>query len=101
MIGWPIRTFFGKYQSGYDYITEDYVETDYFIFEGYPEVILEPVDQPLLFKAGCHIYAHTDLVYFSTVEIQPCLFRTFLTRINQCCRKISDISGALFTLRMR
>ena len=55
MIGWPIRTFFGKYQSGYDYITEDYVETDYFIFEGYPEVILEPVDQPLLFKTGCHI----------------------------------------------
>jgi len=47
--------FYGKHQSGYDYIAEDYVETDHFIFEGYPEVILEPVDQPLLFKTGCHI----------------------------------------------
>ena len=70
MIGWPIRTLFGKYQSDYDYITEDYVETDYFIFEGYPEVFLEPVDQPLLFKLGCHIYAHMiNLIHFQLMLI--------------------------------
>ena len=40
--------------SGYDYIEKDFVATDYFIFEGYPEVILEPLDAPLLLKTGCY-----------------------------------------------
>ena len=42
--------------SGYDYIEKDFVATDYFIFEGYPEVILEPLDAPLLLKTGCYIW---------------------------------------------
>ena len=47
-----IYSFEKKMASGYDYIAEDFRETDYFIFEGYPEQILEPVDQPLLLKSG-------------------------------------------------